>query len=106
MYKHHMLLNTLVHLYASTGSDIVLQATPFNFCEKEEIEGCGLRDQACDQITHSECQLVFCSVTEFQNGGNVPKVFIMELHEVHIKVGTVFFHSIFVCMDVQTQQLV
>lgn len=46
-------------------------------------------------VTHSECQLVFCSITEFQNGGNIPEVFIMELHEIHIKVVAIFLQAIF-----------
>ena len=52
------------------------------------------------QTTYRECQLVFCSITEFQDGGNVPEVFIMEFYEVYIKVGTIFLKAIFeqVCM--------
>lgn len=37
---------------------------------------------------YSECQLVFHSVTELKDGGDISKVFIVELNKIHIQIVT------------------
>ena len=41
---------------------------------------------ASGKETYSKHKFVVCSVTQFENGGNVVKFFIMELNKVQIKI--------------------